>query len=160
MVSGVCTATCKSFEAIFSSGFYMSERLNPGYIYPMLGAQWALFIHCRVDGQMDVSQWVSVFALLGSGSSRMPTLLSFLHRRYITDQPLVSYCSLLKNGPSVYLPYLFILIASKYQCNSAVAMGIPYISPPSVNHVVMTSELTVRCPVFTGCHGSSEKAHS
>lgn len=51
-------------------------------------------------------------------------------------------------------------IASKHQYNLAVAADIPYISPPYVNHVVMTSELTVRCPLFTGCHGSSEKAHS
>lgn len=50
---------------------------------------------------MDASLWVSVVALLWSGSWIMTTLLLFLHQGYITDQPLVLYCSLLKNGLSV-----------------------------------------------------------
>ena len=40
-------------EAIFGAAFYLSGRLNPGYVYPRLGAVWVLFIHCFADGSMD-----------------------------------------------------------------------------------------------------------
>lgn len=87
---------------------------------------------------------------------------------YSTDQPLMSYCSLLKNGVSVCacvdyrtlaLAVIF-KIASTHTNTTQQHRVSTTPRSPSVNNVLMTIELAVRCPLFTGCHGSNEEARS
>lgn len=86
---------CMRCEVIFSSALYLTESKLRTYGYcPFISVQMVQWM----DGGMDVRLWVSVVALLWSGSWIMPTLLLFLHQCCITDQPLELYCLLLKNG--------------------------------------------------------------
>lgn len=57
------------------------------------------------------------------------------------------------------MPVICLLIPHQHK---SAASGVSYISglSRSLNNAMMTIELAVRCPLFTGCHGSSEEARS
>lgn len=74
------------------------------------------------------------------------------------------YCSLLKNGASVcatvdYWTFPVIFKICSTHTNTVQQHWVSSAPcPPPVNSELMTIELAARCPLFTGCQGSTEEA--